>query len=111
MKAKITQDLIGNLECPADKGEITVYDTEQRGLLLRAFPGGAKSFWCRYSLGGRKIKFRLGDVSAISIKAARDAVRKAMGELAQGRDPAGERKAKREAEQRKLTNGPSHCAC
>jgi len=100
VKANITQHLLEGLECPDGK-EVTVYDTEQRGLLLRAFPGGSKTFWCRYSVGGRKTKFRLGDASAISIKAARDAVRKTMGELAQGRDPAGERKEKREAAQRK----------
>ncbi|MGA2491334.1 MAG: integrase arm-type DNA-binding domain-containing protein [Roseiarcus sp.] len=93
--------MIDEAECPADKSELVVWDVEQPGLLLRVFRGGGKSFWCRYSVAGRKTKFRLGDASAISIKAARDAVRSSLGELAQGRDPAGERKAKRDAEQKK----------
>jgi len=101
MRTKITETLIDRETCPAGKGIFEVFDTDQRGLVLRVYASGSKAFWCRYSVGGRKIKFRLGDTSAISVKDARDAVKKAMGELAQGRDPAGERKAKREVEQRK----------
>jgi integrase len=102
VKAKLTQDLIFRTACPDGADILEVFDTEQRGLVLRIYAGGSKVFWCRYSDGGRKVKYRLGDaVAGITLKAARDAVQKTMGELAQGRDPAGERKAKAAEDKRK----------
>jgi integrase len=101
MRKKLSEAVIERLPTPSGKDTLEVFDEEQRGLVLRIYASGSKTFWCRYSVGGRKIKFRLGDASTISITAARNAVRKALGELAQGRDPASERKATREQARQK----------
>ena len=108
MKAKLTTDVIDKTNCPEGTSIVEVFDTNQRGLVLRVYAGGSKVLWCRYSHGGRKIKYRLGNVKGITLKAARAAVRKTLGELAQGRDPAGERKAataeaKRKADEHAFT--------
>ena len=111
---KLTQDRIEDLECPAGRRDMMVFDDEQTGLGVRVTAGGkegslaGKSFLAQYRHAGEKRRIRLGACSAISLAAARKATRAIMGDVAKGRDPAGERKeaaqqAKRRAAHEALT--------
>jgi integrase len=90
---KLTQDRIESLECPADKKDVLAFDDEQRGLAVRVTAGGGKSYLAQYTFHGSKRRIPLGAVSAIKLKAAREAVQAILGDVAKGRDPAADRKA------------------
>ena len=90
---KLTQRRIETLECPAGKKDMLVFDDEQAGLGVRVTAGGGKSPSSpNTAIGGQKRRIPLGSCSAISLAGARDAVRAILGDVAKGRDPAGERK-------------------
>jgi integrase len=89
---KLTQRRIDTLECPAGKKDMLVFDDEQKGLAVRVAAGG-KSFLAQYTLAGEKRRVPLGSCSALSLAAARAAAQTILGDVAKGRDPAGERKA------------------
>lgn len=98
---KLTQRKIENLKCPAGKKDVLVFDDEQAGLGVRVTAGGGKSFLAQYSLGGAKRRVPLGSCSGISLARARDAAQAILGDVAMGKDPAGERKqAAHDAKQR-----------
>jgi integrase len=107
---KLTQRRIDDLECPAGKKDALVFDDEQRGLGVRVTSGGGKTYLAQYTTAGSKRRIPLGSCSAISLAAARDAVQTILGDVARGRDPAGERKqaarqVKKRAEAGALTIG------
>ena len=113
---KLTQRRIEDLECPAGRRDKMVFDDEQTGLGVRVTAGAdkgslaKKSFLAQYRHAGQKRRVPLGSCSAISLASARDAVRTILGDVAKGRDPAGERKeaareAKRKAAHEALTLG------
>jgi integrase len=107
---KLTQRRIDDLECPAGKKDALVFDDEQRGLGVRVTKGGGKTYLAQYTIVGSKCRIPLGSCSAISLAAAREAVRAMLGDVAKGRDPAAERKravreAKDKAEAEALTLG------
>jgi integrase len=90
---KLTTRRLEELKCPAGKRDVMVFDDEQRGLGVRVTASGGKSYLCQYSFGHSKRRIPLGSVAAISLASARDAAQAIMGAVAQGRDPAAERKA------------------
>ena len=90
---KLTQRKIEDLECPAGKKDMLVFDDEQRGLGVRVTAGGSKTFLAQYTLSGTKRRVPLGSCSAISLAKARLAARQIVGAVAAGKDPAAERKA------------------
>jgi integrase len=107
---KLTQRRIDDLECPARKKDILVFDDEQRGLGVRVTASGGKTYLAQYTIAGSKRRVPLGSCSAISLAAAREAVQAILGDVAKGRDPAAERKqaayeAKEKAEAEALTLG------
>jgi integrase len=74
-----------------------IMDGQVRGLFLLVQPTGAKSFAVRYSRAGRVMKVTLGPYPALSLVEAR---RRALGiaaSVANGADPAEEKKAARKA--------------
>jgi integrase len=89
---KLTLTRIEALECPAAKRDALFFDDEQRGLAVRVTASGGKTFLAQYSLRGHKHRIPLGSCNAVSLAKARAAVRAIMGHLAQGEDPAAERK-------------------
>jgi integrase len=111
---KLTQGRIAALECPAGKKDMLVFDSgkgSQRGLGVRVTAGGSKSYLVQYRHGGQKRRVPLGSCSAISLAKARESAQKIMGEKADGRDPARERKeraleAKRKVAHEALTLAP-----
>ena len=107
---RFTTRRIEDLVCPAGRKDTLEFDDEQRGLGVRvterARKGSllGKSYLAQYSIGGIKRRVPLGSCSAISLAAAREAVRAILGDVAKGRDPAAERKAAaRQASSQALT--------
>ena len=75
------------------------------GLLLEVRPSGAKVWLCRLTVAGKRRDMGLGGYPAVTLKAARDAARKARELAGAGTDPisrrdadAAARRAAREAE-------------
>ena len=64
---------------------------------LQIEPTGAKSWTVRYRYGGRSRKYTLGRYPTIDLKTARELASKALRAVAEGRDPARERKLLRSA--------------
>ena len=72
------------------------WDETQRGLGLVVHPTGRKAFKLVYRHGGRPRWFHVGDAS-IGIAGARKLAAGTLYQVAEGRDPAGERQADRRA--------------
>ena len=72
-----------------------VWDTLQRGLVLRVQPSGRRSWNVVYNRRGRTRWLHLGDAAAIGLADARQLAAEAMLAVARGGDPAAERKAER----------------
>jgi integrase len=72
-----------------------VWDTHQRGLAVRVQPTGSKSWKCIYPFHGRPRWVHLGAVDAINLADARKLASRIMFQVAEGKDPAAERKAER----------------
>jgi integrase len=73
------------------------WDEIQRGLALRVQPTGGRSWYCVYSRQGRPRWLWLGKADAIGLADARRLAAKAMLAVAEGKDPAAEKKAERNA--------------
>ena len=75
-----------------------VFDDKQAGLGVRVTSSGRKTYLAQYTRAGVRRRIPLGSCSAISLDDAREAVRKIMADVANGRDPALERKAARQGD-------------
>jgi integrase len=107
---KLTERRIREFECPVGKKDVLLFDDEQKGLGVRATASGRKSFLAQYTFAGMKRRIPLGSCSAISLAGARNAAQAILGKVANGRDPAADRKqaaadAKRKAAHDALTLG------
>ncbi|WP_256034369.1 Arm DNA-binding domain-containing protein, partial [Methylocystis suflitae] len=102
---KLTQARIAALKCPGDKRDMLVFDDEQRGLGVRVTAGGSKSYLAQYTVHGHKRRVPLGSCAAVSLAKAREAARAIAGDVAKGKDPAGERKAATVEARRKAAHG------
>ena len=81
---------------PKDK-PFLIWDTKQRGLALRVQPTGSRSWVVVYNRHGRTRWLTLGRAEAIYLADARMLAAKAMLAVAQGQDPAAEKRAERSA--------------
>lgn len=72
-----------------------IWDTYQRGLVLSVQPTGAKAWKVIYRSGGRPRWLHLGPADAIGLADARRLAGRRMVEVAEGKDPAAEKKADR----------------
>src|ERR1700746_1318955 len=73
------------------------WDTEQKGLALRVEPTDHRSYVAIYSFHARPRWCTIGGPKAIDLSVARKQARLVMNAVAEGRDPAAERKAERAA--------------
>jgi integrase len=73
------------------------WDTAQRGLALRVEPSDHRSYVAIYSFHSRPRWCTLGHVKAIDLSVARKAARQIMNRVAEGGDPAAEKRAQRMA--------------
>ena len=78
------------------------FDTECRGLGVRATAAGAKAFLVQWTdpATGRKRREPLGTWGGITVDQAREAARVRLGAVAKGLDPRADREAKRAAAER-----------
>jgi integrase len=92
-KRKLTELFVRKLKPKA--AAFIVWDTLQRGLVLRVQPSGRRSWNCVYNRQGRTRWMHLGAADAIGLADARQLAAEAMLEVARGKDPAAERRATR----------------
>jgi integrase len=77
-----------------DTTPINVWDSKERGLVLRVHPTGRRSFKVVYSRQGRPRWYHIGDVGLADARRMAARIKLA---VAEGKDPAAERKAERSA--------------
>jgi integrase len=101
MRTKLTKRAIDGLNRPSDSQEI-VWDRTLPGFGLRITPAGHKGFVVQYRVGGRTRRLTLGDYGLLTVDQARDRAKKALGDVANGLDPAAEREAGQRAHRERL---------
>ena len=92
-KHKLTELFIRKTKSRAQT--FLVWDTHQRGLALQIRPSGHKAWKCIYSHHGRPRWYHLGNAAAIDLSDARKLAHRIMFAVAEGKDPAAEKKAER----------------
>jgi hypothetical protein len=92
-KRKLTDRFLARVQ-PDDR-TFLVWDTFQRGLALQVRPTGHKAWKCIYALRGRPRWYSLGNADAIDLDGARKLAQRIMFKVAEGKDPAAEKKAER----------------
>ncbi len=103
---KLTEKTIAALDCEAGRRDRLVFDDDVSALAVRVTAAGtrtagSKTFLAQYSMAGQKRRVPLGKWGSITLAEARKAARTVMGEVAAGKDPAGERKVHRQHAQAK----------
>ena len=75
------------------------FDEDTRGLSLKLSPGGAATWYFNYTRRADALRRRvqIGKLTALGLKDARLRATKMAGLVADGKDPAGDRRAEREA--------------
>ena len=91
-----TAERLRKLPTPG-KGRVFHYDGKTPGLCLCVTETGTKTFYFYRKVDGRPERIRLGRSPEISIDVARAAAAGMAGEIAKGRDPAAERRARRQS--------------
>jgi integrase len=90
---QFTKKTIHKMHCPSGKTEAFFWDASCRGFGLRALKSGQRSWIFQYRDEHRRTRrIVLGDVTAVGLDAARDAARKYAAAVAQGGNPAVQRK-------------------
>jgi integrase len=79
----------------AQERTYTVWDSLQRGLAVTVQPSGSKAWKCVYSHHARPRWYHIGSADSIGLKDARKLASRVMFQVAEGKDPAAERKAER----------------
>jgi integrase len=93
---KLTNRLI-EATAPQEK-PVELWDTEQRGLLVKITPAGKRVFMVFYrTADGTKRKPRIGAYGQITLAQAREAARQMLGEVVRQKDPSAERQQQRRA--------------
>ena len=93
---RLTDEVLDSLRCPDGRRDKMVFDDKQQGLGVRVTSSGRRTYLAQYTRAGTRRRIPLGSCSAISLDDAREAVRRIMVDVANGRDPALERKAARQ---------------
>jgi hypothetical protein len=78
-----------------EKTRFLVWDAKQHGLVLQVEPTGKRAWKCIYSFHGRPRWLHIGKASAIGLSDARRLAAEAMLAVAEGTDPAAEKRAER----------------
>ena len=95
--AKLSKRLIESIS--ASEKDVMVWDDSLGGFGIRAKPSGVKSFLIQYrNRNGRSRRLSIGQVGKMTLDQARKAAIKALGEVADGKDPAEERQIARRGE-------------
>ena len=95
--AKLTKRLVDRVEVRQD--DYFVWDADVKGLGLRVWPSGKKTFVFKYRLGGRvgvSERVTIGDYPTFTPDQARKVATRLRGEVAAGKSPAAERKRRKQ---------------
>jgi integrase len=92
-KRKLTDIFLKKLQ--PQTSTFLVWDTHQKGLAVRVQPTGNKAWKCIYPFHGRPRWYHIGNVDAIDLADARKLASRVMFQVAEGKDPAAEKKAER----------------
>jgi integrase len=82
---------------PHESKQVWVYDELVRGLGLCVTPGGARTFYLSGRVEGRFQRFKIGHFPGVSVEQARKTAKRKLGEIADGKNPAEERRQARAA--------------
>jgi integrase len=97
LKAKLTKRTVDAVQ-PPTTGDLEVWDTELKGFCLRVTSKGSKSYALKYRLGSAQRWWTIGKHgSPWTPDTARDAARTALNKVADGIDPAADKRLTREA--------------
>ncbi|UFN49403.1 tyrosine-type recombinase/integrase [Roseomonas sp. OT10] len=98
---RFTERWIASFAPEPGRKDRLAFDTECRGLGLRATASGAKLFLCQTTdpATGRKVREPLGPWGSITLAQARTAAQARLGRVAQGVDLAAERAARKAADE------------
>ena len=107
-RISLTAGRIKALECPPDKGQLLVWDTQSPALLVRVTKSGHKAFVFESRLSSKTIRITIGDVKTWTIGQARTEADRLKVIVDTGHDPRDQKrqlqtgreaaKVKREAE-------------
>jgi len=107
---KLTERNIEKLATEHGRKDRLIFDDAQRGLAVRVTASGGRTYLCQYTLHGHKWRVPLGSCSAVPLAKARQAAAD-MGDVAQGRNPAAERKEAAAAERARRTRNRLTLLC
>lgn len=93
-RAKLTKRSVEALK-PGPE-QFFVWDTELKGFGVRVLKSGTKSFVLQYRLKQQR-RLVLGKFPPLSVDKARDPARRALADIAEGQDPAAEKKKQKAA--------------
>src|SRR5215831_14911712 len=85
MRAKLTTRLVRQIAPQSTVYEI--WDTELSGFVLRVWPSSQASYYLVYrTLGGRKVRYRIGPMAALTVAQARDLAKQYAARVTAGED-------------------------
>ena len=93
---KLSDRSIGALPVPAD-GQVDYFDQSLPGFGVRVSANGVRSWTLLYRHHGRKRRMTLGTYPVVSLASARARARGLLADVVKGSDPAGVKRAEREA--------------
>lgn len=96
MKRKLTDRGVANLKPGLGEARTDYWDAGLPGFGIRV-SANSKTWICKYFLNGRQWRLRLGHYPALKLAAARKKALKAKADVADGKNPAAEKQAARNA--------------
>ena len=80
-----------------DERQADYNDSEVKGLSIRVFASGRRSWYLRYRSEGKRRRFKLGDYPTLTLSAARKKAVRLKVAVRDGEDPVRERQERRDA--------------
>jgi integrase len=94
VRQRLTRRTIEAIPAPTDGSRTTVLDSDVKGFCIRV-TAGARVFYLVRKISGRTQRIRIGGYPDIAPEAARKIAERLNGEVAQGKDLAADRRARR----------------
>lgn len=86
-RISLTAGRIDALQCPPDKSQVFIWDTQSPALLVRVAKGGRKTYAFESRLDGKTIRITIGDVKSWAIGQARTEANRMKAMVDMGQDP------------------------